>query len=124
MNLPEVKLDLPWPPSVNKIWKTTTKGGWYLTKEAVNYKHVVGYIVACARLQGAFPKEIQLDFNLLAYPPDNRKRDLDNLAKIVCDALQDAKLYTNDSQIKLIHMEMLTIRKGGMISVTLKQLTV
>lgn len=122
MTTPEVRLELPWPPSVNKIWKTTSRGGWYSTKEAVNYKTVVGYMVASKKVQNSFPKDVTLDFTMHAHPPDNRKRDLDNLAKIVCDALQDARVYINDSQIKIIHMEMLEARKGGMITVTIRQI--
>jgi crossover junction endodeoxyribonuclease RusA len=124
MKTREVKIDLPWPPSVNRIWKTTSKGGWYSTKEAINYKQVVGYMVGCAGMQGSFEKDIPLEFTMLAYPPDNLRRDLDNLNKISLDALQDAKVFVNDCQIKKINMEMLEPRKGGMITVTLKILTV
>jgi crossover junction endodeoxyribonuclease RusA len=33
------------------------------------------------------------------YPPDARKRDLDNLLKCLLDSLQTAKVYEDDSQI-------------------------
>ena len=111
----EVKLELPWPPSINRIWKTTSKGGWYSTTEAKNYRQLIVYMAASQKLQGAFPKGVKIQLNVSAYPPDNRKRDLDNLAKVVCDGLQDAGVYNNDSQIKILHMEMREVRKGGMI---------
>lgn len=47
--------------------------------------------------------------NILVYPPDKRKRDIDNLIKIVADSLQDARIYENDSQIDKIIIERLPI---------------
>jgi len=118
----EVKIDLPWPPSVNKIWSVSSTGQWYSTPQAKEFKQVAIYYARSKGFKFAFPKDVHLDFHMLAYPPDNRKRDLDNLAKVVCDALQDARVYVNDSQIKRIHMEMLEVRKGGMITVTVKRI--
>ena len=37
-----------------------------------------------------------------AFPPDRRRRDLDNLQKPVLDALQHAGVYEEDSQIDLL----------------------
>ena len=35
-----------------------------------------------------------------AYPPDKRRRDLDNIQKSLWDALQHGGAYRDDSQIK------------------------
>ncbi len=37
-----------------------------------------------------------------AFPPDRRRRDLDNLLKSVLDALEHAGVYADDSQIDLL----------------------
>jgi crossover junction endodeoxyribonuclease RusA len=37
-----------------------------------------------------------------AFPPDRRRRDLDNIQKPVLDALQHAGVYEDDSQIDLL----------------------
>ena len=37
-----------------------------------------------------------------AFPPDRRRRDLDNLQKPLLDALQHAGVYEDDSQIDLL----------------------
>jgi crossover junction endodeoxyribonuclease RusA len=44
---------------------------------------------------------------VLAYPPDHRRRDLDNLAKAILDALQHAGVYGNDCQVKLLTLAMM-----------------
>lgn len=118
----ELNFILPWPPSVNRIWSTTRKGNWYVTKVAKDFKNTVyGYVLAKKALN-AFPVDVTLSFSLIARPPDNRKRDLDNLTKIVCDALQDATVFVNDSQIKEIYMRMEDNIKEGVVLVTLKRL--
>ena len=100
----ECTLILPWPPSVNAIWSTTGKGNWYSTKVARDFKELVKYVVYTAR-SPKFGKNL-LMVELLAYPPDGRRRDLDNLAKVSFDALEDAGVFDNDCQIKRIYMEM------------------
>jgi crossover junction endodeoxyribonuclease RusA len=37
-----------------------------------------------------------------AFPPDHRRRDLDNIQKPVLDALEHAGVYEDDSQIDLL----------------------
>jgi len=39
------------------------------------------------------------------YPPDRRKRDLDNLGKCIADSLQHARVYADDSQIDFLSFE-------------------
>lgn len=48
----------------------------------------------------AGPIELYAEF----YPPDGRRRDLDNLLKCTQDTLQHAGLYADDSQISRIHI--------------------
>lgn len=36
------------------------------------------------------------------YPPDNRRRDLDNTQKALLDAMQHGNAYADDGQIKLL----------------------
>lgn len=61
--------------------------------------------------------------NILVYPPDKRKRDIDNLIKIVADSLQDARYYMNDSQIdKIIIERMPFIFPKGKLEVELHEI--
>jgi len=100
----EVSIILPWPPSVNSLWRSSSKG-WYMTKKAKEYKELVRYAVYKAK-SPKFGDGEQIAVGVVAYPPDNRKRDLDNIFKILGDSLQDAGVYQNDCQIKKIYMEM------------------
>jgi crossover junction endodeoxyribonuclease RusA len=58
--------------------------------------------------------EKRLEVNVDVFPPDRRKRDLDNLLKICLDALQEASLFKNDSQIDKLTIERrdITVRHG------------
>ena len=47
-----------------------------------------------------------------AYPPDRRKRDIDNILKVVCDSFEKAGFFLNDSQIDRIYVERMPELKG------------
>lgn len=91
-----LKIDLPWPPSINHYWRHT-KNGHYISNEGKQYRDLVFY--QCLKHQGIFNKDNRLSVHIQAYPPDKRKRDLDNVLKALLDALQHAGIYTDDSQI-------------------------
>jgi crossover junction endodeoxyribonuclease RusA len=50
-----------------------------------------------------------------AWPPDKRKRDLDNILKSLLDALTYAGIWEDDSQIDDLRIYRATI--GGMVKV-------
>ena len=88
-----ITLKLPWPPSTNAYYRVFNNRA-ILTKEARNYRAEV------VRLFGEFPTMVgRLGVIIYAFPPDKRKRDLDNLLKQPLDALQHAGIYSDDSQI-------------------------
>lgn len=47
----------------------------------------------------------RLSLFICAFPPDRRRRDLDNLLKCIGDSLQHAGLYKDDSQIDCIYIK-------------------
>lgn len=96
----EISLTLPWPPSINRLWRMG-KGNWYSTKIYKDYQKVVYYTVNLSR-RLKFDDNAVLSMTLCATPPDRRKRDLDGLFKAVWDSLQHAGLYKDDSQIKIL----------------------
>ena len=52
-----------------------------------------------------FSSEERLRVQVECFPPDKRRRDLDNLGKSLMDSLQHAKVYADDSQIDFLSFE-------------------
>ena len=62
------------------------------------------------------PMNGDLMVEIIIYPPDKRKRDMDNIKKALFDALQNAGLYKDDCQIIDDHtIKVNKIVKGGLI---------
>lgn len=91
-----MNLTLPFPPSVNRIWRQW-KGRTLLSKEGREYRDRVAREWLLMRSQGLGRRALVVD--VLAYMPDARRRDIDNLAKASLDALQRAGAFVDDSQI-------------------------
>lgn len=91
-----VILTLPWPPTMNTYWRNVANKT-LISKEGRDYRRaVVRYVVDnrdIAALRG------RLAVSIVAYQPDKRQRDLDNLLKAPLDALEKAGVYLSDSQI-------------------------
>jgi crossover junction endodeoxyribonuclease RusA len=97
-----VDFTLPWPPSVNRYWRTTSRRGRPIvlrSDEAVAYHHEAAEML---RRQGIrHPRYASpLIAVLVFFPPVPRKRDLDNVLKATFDTLQKAEVIVNDSQIR------------------------
>jgi crossover junction endodeoxyribonuclease RusA len=91
------QLTLPWPPSTNSIWRRVGNKT-LLSAEGRLYRQRVAVAVMQARLRGAFGTK-RLGVRIQAYPPDKRRRDLDNLLKATLDACTHASLWDDDSQV-------------------------
>lgn len=87
---------LPFPPSVNRIWRQW-KGRTLLSKEGRQYREQVARLVVLERPETFGRRKVRIDF--MAYMPDKRRRDIDNLVKAANDALQAARVFEDDSQI-------------------------
>lgn len=62
----------------------------------------------------------RLRLELFVYPPDNKRRDLDNLCKATLDALQYAGIFADDFHIQQLYIERREIRKHGEIEFVLE----
>lgn len=101
-------LELPWPPSVNHYWRR--KGSrYFVSSEGKAYKDSVYYL--CTQYRGLFKPCDRLSLFIDAYPPDKRRRDLDNLIKAIQDSLQYAGVYEDDSQIDCLTIKRNTLRE-------------
>lgn len=100
-----IRLTLPWPPSVNRIWRQY-QGRVLMSREGRTYRQAVLDEWLQAQQQGLGRQRIRLVID--AHVPDARRRDLDNLTKCALDAMQAARVFEDDSQI-----DDLRIRRAG-----------
>lgn len=101
-----VKLALPYPPSINHYWRNF-RGRMVISQEGRAFRRNVCALLAPAPgSSGNGPRQPpsggRIALTMDAFPPDRRRRDLDNLQKAVLDALQHGGVYRDDSQIDLL----------------------
>ena len=78
-------------------------------------------VAKLCRQHGCTLQTGKLAMFIIAFPPDKRKRDLDNLVKATQDALQHAGCYENDCDIDGLRVDRGDIIKGGKIKVIICQ---
>lgn len=92
------EFELPWPPSVNHYYRHVGSRV-LISKDGRKYRETIVSLLGDQKIQ---PFEDAVDLTVDAYPPDNRRRDLDNLLKCLLDSFTFGGLYRDDSQIKKI----------------------
>lgn len=113
----QITLELPWPPSTNRIWRRVGNRT-VLSKAARQYhQQVMRSTAVPVAMTG------RLAVALVANPPDNRRRDIDNLIKTVLDALRKVGAYEDDSQIDLLTIIRGSQCDGGNAAVMVDSLT-
>jgi len=109
---------LPYPPSVNHYWRR--KGNQYfISEEGQAFRRNVEAVVVSERI----PKHTGLvQVAVLAYPPDKRIRDGDNLEKSLYDSLVYCGVIESDSNrhLRFHSMEWCGCFKGGKVEVTVR----
>lgn len=63
----------------------------------------------------------RLRVDIEVYPPDRRKRDIDNVCKATLDALAKAGVYQDDSQIDVLLITRMGIVSGGCLEVKVQK---
>lgn len=114
-----LQFNLPYPPSVNHYY-VRTKTGMAIGVPGKAYRQLIYYTLwQCIGKEGKWDGEAMngdLMVEIIIYPPDRRKRDMDNIKKALFDALQHAGLYKDDSQIVDDHtIKINKVVKGGLI---------
>ena len=90
-----LELVLPYPPSINHYWRRVGPRT-LISREGRRFRERVVKLLADQGVQPVFgPLNVQVD----VYPPDHRRRDIDNVQKALLDALQHGRAYDDDSQI-------------------------
>lgn len=110
-----IELILPYPPSVNHYF-SYYQGRPVLSKDARSYRHQVRRIAIAHGIKPLMsPLAIRIDIT----PPDDRRRDCDNVQKAVLDALQHAGAFWDDSQVVWLLSIKHESQPGGSIKVQL-----
>lgn len=108
---------LPWPPSMNSNWRNVGNRT-LLSADARKFRATV-----CRMFNAGGPRKPpaggRIALAMDAYPPDRRRRDLDNIQKPTLDALQHAGVYEDDSQIDLLITRRCDVRPGGKLDIYL-----
>jgi Holliday junction resolvase RusA-like endonuclease len=110
-------IELPYPPSVNHYWRHVGPRV-LISREGRRFRDRVGAILAASqivRLDGPLTVTINL------YPPDNRRRDVDNAMKALLDSLQHGGAYIDDSQIVKLNIEKFAALPGGKTIVCIEE---
>ncbi|WP_313626243.1 RusA family crossover junction endodeoxyribonuclease [Kosakonia sp.] len=118
-----MKLKLPFPPSVNTYWRAPNKGplkGRHLIS-AAGRKYQSDACAAIIEQLRRLPKPSSepASVEVILYPPDVRRRDIDNYNKALFDALTHAGVWEDDSQVKRLLVEWGPVQQGGMVEITI-----
>ena len=107
-------IELPWPPTVNTYY-TVARGRKILSNRGRKYKEAAWLQL----LSGPRRERLQGDVALFirAYPPDKRKRDLDNILKPILDVLTTAGVYKDDSQVIDLRIQKFNPCKPGRVEI-------
>lgn len=104
------ELELPFPPSVNTYYRNFN-GRMLLSAKGRQYKKIVANLI---KDPPCFTSNVHISTTL--YPPDKRRRDLDNFdGKALFDALTGAGVWKDDSQVKSRYSEWGEVVKGGKV---------
>jgi crossover junction endodeoxyribonuclease RusA len=119
----QLSLELPWPPTINQYWRNFN-GKVLLSKKGRAYRKDAGWLIRQAQLeQGSRTMKGDVKVVIQALPPDQRKRDLDNILKSLLDCLQHAGVLEDDSQVSNLTVIRAPIL-GGVVRVVVTDLSV
>ena len=110
-----IQLELPYPPSVNHYWGQAGNHR-FIGKKGKEFRERVMDAVNEAKIQAL---EGRLAVHVALYPPDRRKRDIDNVLKSLLDACEHAGCYENDSQIDELHIIRRDVIKDGACTIVI-----
>ncbi|MBQ4315548.1 MAG: RusA family crossover junction endodeoxyribonuclease [Lentisphaeria bacterium] len=98
-----ITLELPFPPSVNHYYRHVGPRV-LISREGRNYRERVASLIKAEKLN-KLGGDVELRVQL--YPPDRRRRDVDNVLKVLLDTFTIGGLYNDDSQVKRLAIEKL-----------------
>lgn len=102
-----VSIALPYPPSVNRYWRAAggRRSRVLISREGRQYRVAVWLATRELVQSGRVPLVGELSVVVVMRPADNRRRDVDNVAKALLDALAHAGIYSDDVQIRRLTID-------------------
>lgn len=118
-----MKLTLPFPPSVNTYWRAPNNGP-LKGRHLISAKGRAYQSAACAAIIEQLrrlpkPSNSPASVEIMLFPPDARRRDIDNYNKALFDALTHAGVWEDDSQVKRMLVEWGPQVAGGRVEITI-----
>ena len=110
-------IELPFPPSVNTYYRAISRGKFcqsIISKKGREYKELVKSLIGDDEITSD-----RLSVSIGVYPPDKRRRDLDNRLKALLDSLT-GRIWVDDEQIDKLFVERKEIVKGGKVEITVE----
>ena len=120
-----IRLELPYPPSVNHYWRSVQVQGKrriLISKEGREYRRTVKGAVLIQLGGRHVPITDRIRLSVHAFMPDRRKRDLDNLTKAILDSLQHAGVYVDDGQIDDLRLVRGPVMAPGWVEIEVSEM--
>lgn len=119
---PNYDVTLPYPPSVNAIWRNLVINGrsrTVMSKAGREYRAKAHAAIAEAGIEKPLQQPVRVE--LQVYRP-RRIGDLDNTAKAVLDALK-GRIFVDDSQVVELHMHRFDDKTNPRVEVSVSEVT-
>ena len=110
-----IEIELGYPPSINHYWRRVG-ARTLISREGRAYRLAVE---ECCLQRNVRPIDGPVSVEIIAHPPDRRRRDLDNICKSLLDSLE-GKAYHDDSQIVRLTLVKADKVDGGKVSVKIE----
>ena len=105
-----------WPPTSNSYYRNVN-GRMVMSKKGREFlQYGLTLIPQREALTGKLYVRVKL------YPPDRRKRDIDNHLKALLDLMTKAGVWNDDSQVDFLSVSREDIVKKGKVSIEIWQL--
>lgn len=108
-----IELFLPFPPSINVLYNSN-RYGIYLSKKGRLYVERMEAEVQAQCGSVPLPISYFMQVDVILYPPDRRKRDIDNYTKCLFDSLTKAGLWKDDSLVQIMKVYKGEKTSGGL----------
>lgn len=119
-----IRIELPFPPSTNAYWRHVAMGRGVrvlISERGRKYRDQV--VASCCSVHvTGLNLGGRLRVTVTLHAPDRRRRDLDNYNKGLLDALTEAGVWGDDSQIDDLRNVRGQVVKGGKVVVEIEEL--